>query len=109
MRLSDDAIIANEKVTGYLLKWRVENDKSKFLALAGYDLSNWEQLITDIRQQILPLDASLSERTPYGDMYEIRGALTGPNGAELQVVTIWMIEKHTNITKFITLFPDKEF
>ncbi|MEW6347554.1 MAG: DUF6883 domain-containing protein [Thermodesulfobacteriota bacterium] len=47
------------------------------------------------------------DHTPYGNMYEIRARLTGPNGTDLPVCTIWMVEQSTGITKFITLFPDK--
>ena len=40
-------------------------------------------------------------------IYRIRGALPGPNGRALRVVTIWMSEEATGRTKFITLYPDK--
>lgn len=76
MKLQADAIIAREKITDYLLKWRPDHDKSQFLA--------------------------------YGELWKIRGTLKGPNGISISVVTIWMKEKYTGLTKFITLFPDKE-
>jgi hypothetical protein len=47
------------------------------------------------------------ETTVYGELYEIRGSLTGPNRTTLKVKTIWMQELRTGITKFITLYPDK--
>ena len=109
MKLSVEATIAPEKITNYLLQWRPENDKSGFLARTGYDSENWEQLANDLRRQILPREARLTERTRYGDVYEIRGILTGPLGVPLRVVTIWMIEHESQQTKFITLFPDKEY
>ena len=108
MKLSDPALIAAEKLTEYLLKWQPENDKSKFLERAGYTQAGWQQLADDIRNQIFSLDAGLIRKTPYGDMYEIRGSLTGPNGAKLKVITIWMVEYKTQNAKFITLYPDKE-
>jgi len=37
MRLPLNAIIAMRKVTEYLLRWRPEDDKSTFLAKAGYE------------------------------------------------------------------------
>jgi hypothetical protein len=61
----------------------------------------------DIREQLLPLDAQLTEQTEYGPKFRIRGTLTGPNGRALRVVTVWMREEATNQTKFVTLFPDK--
>jgi hypothetical protein len=42
-----------------------------------------------------------------GQMYEIRGKLTGPNGKSLLVCTIWLTETETKSTKFITMYPDK--
>ena len=107
MKLPQDAIIAAEKLTLYLLQWQPENDKSGFLARAGYELANWQQLAMDLRQQLLPLDAQLQETTRWGELHEIRGRLTGPNGVALRVVTTWMKEPQTTLTKFITLFPDK--
>lgn len=92
MKLSADAIIAPTKITQYLLQYRQEDDKSKFLAQADYNLDNWQQLETDLREQILPLEAVLTEKTRFGDKYQIRGSLTGANGVSLPVVTIWMIE-----------------
>ena len=55
---------------------------------AGYTLENWQTLETDLRNQILPENAIPSERTKFGQMYEIRGRLTGPNGKTLSVLTM---------------------
>lgn len=108
MKLKPDAIITEEKISEYLLKWRADNDKSQFLRRAGYTQANWRNLLLDIRNQILPLEAEILQNTAYGLLWKIRGALKGPNGVTLRVVTIWMDEKYTGMTKFITLFPDKE-
>jgi hypothetical protein len=108
MKLSPNAIIAIAKVTGYLLRWRPENDKSQFLAQAGYTEQHAEQLTADIRQQLLAREAVFAEATEYGELYRIVGTLAGPNGRVLEVVSIWMIESATGETKFITLYPAKE-
>jgi hypothetical protein len=107
MRLPPNTIIAPKKVTDYLLRHRVEDDKSGFLALAGYTLQEADRLMNDLRTQLLPLEAELFDQTEYGPKYRIRGALTGPNGRVLRVVTIWMKEDATGETKFVTLLPDK--
>jgi hypothetical protein len=108
MKLPIDTWIAPEKLTRYLLVWRKHNDKSQWLAQAGYTLKNWRTLEEDLRRQILSLEAKPTEHTRYGQMYEIAGELTGPNGKILAVRTIWMTETMTAVTKFITIFPDKE-
>jgi hypothetical protein len=108
LKLPENAIITREKITDYLLKWQPDNDKSKFLARAGYSSDNWQRLLEDIRTQILPAEAELMRKTAYGDLFRIRGKLLGPNGVSLRVSTIWMAEYASRQTKFITLFPDKE-
>ena len=108
MKLPADSMISSEKITDYLLKWQPDNDKSKFLAQAGYSPDNWQRLLDDIRDQILPKEAELMRKTPYGDLFRIRGKLQGPDGVSLRVITVWMEEYASRQTKFITLFPDKE-
>jgi hypothetical protein len=107
MKLPADSEISRIKVTHYLLKLRDEDDKSKFLSLAGYTLAHADKLLEDLRN-VLAGDAELLKTTEYGDKYRIRGTLNGPNGRRLQVVSIWMTETATGRTKFITLYPDKD-
>jgi hypothetical protein len=76
------------------------------LALAGYTPENAGRLMSDLRTQVLPLDADLFDQTEYGTKCRIRGTLTGPNGRVLRVLTIWMKEDATGEPKFVT-FPDK--
>jgi hypothetical protein len=90
-----------------LLVKRPVGDKSEFLKRAGYGLDNWQQLEQDIRQQILAKEAISAKQTAYGEYFEIRTSLTGPNGVRLEVKTVWMIESKSGITKFITLYPDR--
>jgi hypothetical protein len=108
MKLSSDALINREKIANYLLVWRPENDKSQFLAQAGYTERDADQLAADIREQLLSQEAKFEKTTEYGEMYGIVGSLIGPNGQALQVISIWMIEAATSLTKFITLYPAKE-
>lgn len=108
MRLPLDSVIAREKVTRYLLVAQPRGDKSAFLAQAGYDAADPDRLLADLREQVLPLDAVLLESNEFGLLYEIRAALTGPNGRVLRVRTIWMTEHLSRVTKFITLLPDKQ-
>lgn len=108
MKLPDDSIISETKLRDYLLTRRIEDDKSGFLALAGYDSTGWRQLETDIRQLIHDQDAELTRMTPYGEMYKVVGRLTGSNGRVLNVITIWITLSANGKTRFVTLVPDKE-
>ncbi len=107
MKLSTGAVIATDKLTRYLLVPQARGDKSAFLAGGGYTINNADQLLRDLREQILPLDATALESNKFGQYSEIRGRLTGPNGVALAVRTIWMTEHLSGITKFVTLIPER--
>ena len=102
--LSPGADIPQEKLQNYLLVLLSKDDKSQFLAQAGYVADNWQQLAQDLREQILSLKATPTQETQYGKKYVISGDLTGPNGRALRVKTIWIVTSRS--TRFVTLFPD---
>ena len=106
MKLPTNTIIAREKATRYLLVPQARGDKSGFLQRAGYTREDADQLLRDLRLQ-LPLDAVPTKTNKFGQYYEIRGSLTGPNGVTLAVRTVWMTEHLSGVTKFVTLLPDK--
>lgn len=108
MKLPPDSVISDRKLKEYLLSPRVEDDKSGFLAIAGYTPSHWHELQADLRNLIGEQDADLTRSTVYGDMYEVKGSLVGPNGKTLQVITVWIRLKVNGATRFVTLVPDKE-
>jgi len=107
MKLPAEAVIPEDKLLRYLLIPREENDKSRLLASAGYTLANWKILERDLYRLIELLDVNDVESSPFGVKYEVRGTLTGPNGRNLHVVTVWIKLAATGETRFVTLFPDK--
>lgn len=108
MKLPKGATISERKIREYLLTPRAEDDKSGFLALAGYSLQNWRELERDLRRQVEEGDAFLIRRTQYGEMYHIKGQLKGPKGTILDVITVWISLHATGETRFVTLVPDKQ-
>jgi hypothetical protein len=105
MRIPADALIASEKFTSYLLVPQTRSDKSRYLARAGYTLENVERLIDDLRRQILPLDATLSRSTRFGNTYVIDGPLVGPNGERIHIRTVWLEHPLSGSAHFVTLIP----
>jgi len=106
VKLPANTIIVREKVTRYLLVPQARGDKSGFLERAGYTREDADQLLRDLRLQ-LPLDAVPTKSNKFGQYYEIRGSLTGPNGVTLAVRTVWLSEHLSGVTKFVKLLPDK--
>ena len=78
-----------------------------FSRALGTRVETTDQLLADLRSQLLPLDAVELHSTVFGTLYDIRGTLTGPNGFVLNVRSIWMEEKLSGTTKFITLIPER--
>ncbi len=105
MRLPADAVISMDKLRDYRLTELPRGDTSRFLGQAGYTRSHAGQLERDLREQVLSLDAAPLPPQGYGERYEIRAPLRGPNAAVLPVRTIWMREYETNIVKFIPPIP----
>ena len=66
MSLPADTAIDADKLTRYLLLPQARGDKSAFLAQAGYTLENADQLLRDLRTQILPLEAVALESNKFG-------------------------------------------
>ncbi|MEB3273353.1 MAG: hypothetical protein VKJ85_06170 [Prochlorothrix sp.] len=103
--LPQPIVIDEAKITRYLLVPLAKDDKSGFLARAGYKLDNWQQLRADLMEQALNQMAEFIVMTRYGEKYQVRGVLPGMNGTGLRILSIWMVSKPE--TRFITLVPDK--
>ena len=108
MKLPKDIIIPNEKLTHYLLLPRDWDDKSKFLAQAGFLQDNPD----DLKRALMAL-AATSETVhdgvnEYGEFLRTDGVLVGPNGRELSVTAIWLRWAIDGSIHFVTLKPWKE-
>ena len=105
MRIPPGALIPDPKLSQYLLVFRARNDKSKFLAQAGFTLQSPEKLRAAIRYLADENEAIPARTDQYGTFYEVAGDLLGPNGISLSVVTIWLERRVDNQYQFVTLKP----
>ena len=104
MKIPPAAIIPPEKLARYLLVPRPKNDKSRFLARAGFTLTNPGALEAAIRLLIADNEAVFERRNEYGAFYQVKGSLQGPGGI-LTVVTIWLFQDVNSEFRFVTLKP----
>ncbi len=105
IKIPNDAIIPVAKLTRYLLVQRARNDKSKFLAQAGFN--DHEALESALRELILAVEAVEDRTDEYGTFYQATGSLRGVDGVSLNVVTVWLQRKIDGQFQFVTLVPDK--
>jgi hypothetical protein len=108
VKIPSNALIPGEKLTSYLLVYKARNDKSKFLAKAGFTQENPEALKAAIRSLAESSQAIEDEVNEYGRFYRVEGDLPGANGVVLPVVTIWLERQVDSKFQFITLKPRKD-
>jgi len=104
MRIPPDARIDDRKLLDYLLKRLPHDDKSAFLARAGFDRKNPGALKEAIRLLCQSAQATRGQNTPYGAKWLVSGTMTGPNGRVLKVKLVW-IEHEDGTFHFVTLVP----
>lgn len=107
MRIPADAIVPPEKITRYLLLPRPWDDKSQFLARAGFVAAAPDKLESAIRRMAEGFEATEDGENEYGTFYRVIGSLDGPNGVALPVVQIWLQWKLDGTYHFVTLKPDR--
>jgi hypothetical protein len=102
-----DAIIRPDKLRDDLLSVGHPDGRGKaeYLGRLGYSQGTAEQLDADLRAQILSLDAQPGRPSPYGPKYESLGPLTGPNGKNAWVRTIWIVLTGETAPRLVTLIP----
>ncbi|WP_204153261.1 DUF6883 domain-containing protein [Leptolyngbya sp. CCY15150] len=106
MKLQGTIIIPDAKLIQYLLVPRREDDKSKFLAQAGFNTTNPDLLKQAILNLVQTHDAVPDRQNKYGIYYLVEGPLIGPNGT-LAAVTVWIERTVDGIVQFVTLKPKR--
>jgi Domain of unknown function (DUF6883) len=104
---ADRAIIAMEKLTGYLLNASHKRGgaKARLLQTVGYRSDNPQALESDLRAQHLSLDVTRTHETAYGVVYEIEGHIKTPSGKSVRFCSVWQVDTGTDVPRFITMYP----
>jgi hypothetical protein len=104
---ADHAIIASEKLTGYLLNvsHKRGGPKARMLLSVGYRSDNPQSLESDLRVQHLSLDVTRTHRNAYGVVYEIEGPINTPSGKSVRFRSVWQVDTGTDVPRFITMYP----
>ena len=104
---ADKAIISLDKLKKYALSPEADPNKTKAFKLAlGYDQTNADKLIKNIRDNLNKFDATQKGNFGYGEKYEVIMILTGENGKTAKVLTAWIDDIETGEMRLITLHID---
>ena len=101
------AHVEERKVREYLLNTAHPDGmaKARFFAANGYRVEDWQRFADDLRRHGKQHDVAGIVESPYGTRYSVDGQLTTPSGKSIRVVTVWIIEKGTDVPRLVTAYP----
>jgi hypothetical protein len=104
---ADHAIIAADKLAGYLLSvsHKRGGSKARLLLTVGYRSDDPHSLESDLRAQHLSLDVTRTHANAYGVVYEIEGPIKTPGGRSVRFCSVWQVDTGTDVPRFITMYP----
>jgi hypothetical protein len=104
---ADRAVIAADKLTGYVLNvsHKRGGPKARLLLSVGYRSDNPQSLESDLGIQHLSLDVTRTHQSAYGVVYEIEGPITTPNGRTVRFCSVWQVDTGSEVPRFITMYP----
>ncbi len=112
MRLprNQDAVVPDEKITGYLLSEShpVGKAKARYFRRIGYSEKNVERLREDLIRIAVSSAVSEEVNTLLGIKYIIDGYVISPTGIRARLRTVWIIETGENLPCFVTAYPAGE-
>ena len=91
---SEQATIKDAKFSRYALSMESEAGMHKaivFKSVLGYDLSNYESLVRQIRTGVTENPGTLGLKDAHGQRYTVKIPVTGPNGNTAVVTTGWIV------------------
>lgn len=103
------AEVPENKVVGYLLSTTHTAGKSKaaFFGKHGFVVTNWQALARALREHAKENPVLKTDETAFGKRYVVDGTLIAPDGAILNVRSVWFISTNTAVPRFATAHPLK--
>lgn len=104
----EKAVVAEAKITRYLLDLTSENGRSKarFFLAFGFTVDEWEVMAKALKQHAASHDVkNIEPRPPFGVNYVIEGALITPDGRNPAVRVIWAIDTGGDTPRLISAYP----
>jgi hypothetical protein len=96
---------SSRELTQYLLAHRRTNDKSGYLAQAGFGADSADALEVEIRRVTASAEAQIDRVNEHGTYYTVSGVIKGPNAFQLRVRLVWLHRLDGQFS-FVTLIPD---
>lgn len=100
-------MIDERKLKDYALNPNKDPNKAKaFKGALGYDRSNWEDLLRQVKAKLGQYPANIGVKDKYGQRYSVIMDITGPNGKTAKVLTGWIDDAETGEMRLTTIHVD---
>ena len=84
----------------------VGKSKARFFRGLGFDESTVNRLREELKGVIQRAPIEETERTSHGTKYVVVGSIRTPDGGNVSVRTVWMIEEEgADAPRFVTAYP----
>src|SRR5437868_6697659 len=106
----EQAVVSEEKFTGYLLNAHHPDGASKaaFFASQGFTAENWQELTQALRRIAETADVSRVVDSVHGRKYIIEGLLETPSGKSPVVRTVWIVDQGGDVPRLVTAYPQEK-
>jgi hypothetical protein len=103
----DAAVVADAKLTDYLLNLANSRGaaKARFLAGFGFALNRVEEARQAFMRHASENEIMASQQHRFGTTFEIDGPLPSPDGRNPRVRAVWMIDQGASAPRLITMVP----
>jgi hypothetical protein len=101
------AFVQREKLAEYLLDLTHKDGgpKAAFLLGFGFELADWKALRIALLEHARTRDVVRKRVTIFGDIFEVVGELSTPDGRNPTIKSVWMIDHGSDAPRLITLIP----
>lgn len=104
---ADNALVPDAKITAYLLNPNHPKGKEKAAVFTrfGFSVAKWEEMGDALRHHASEHEVTSSHRTAHCEIYILEGALSTPDGRDLQVRSVWCVRHGETIPRLVTAYP----
>ena len=104
----EEAVIPIEKFTKYALDYEKDPNKAQvFEKVLGYNQSNADKLIENIKSNIHKFEAVEREDIGHGVRYQVTMTLTGETGRSAKVLTAWIDDNKNGQMRLTSAYIDR--
>ncbi len=104
---NDQSIVADKKITDYLLSDTHETGKHKayFFKHFGFDILDIETFRNSLIQHSIEKDIEQTKNSAFGIKYELKCEIKTPDERNPCIVTVWIVENGQEEPKLVTAYP----